>query len=245
MLRSPVMSRFVSASGLSGVGFLVLGVAVPLALPKQVPDVVQYALLAIGMLLVMLAWALGTRSARVREGSHPAQSTTGPQSPSIGTNYGTVHIGPPAPAVTQPIKQPFVGPRLQSRGESSFHSQLDRYAKLGRPPLTRPVMPDLPLKGVLVRLYKKLGPPPMDQQDWVRFVRRINLAIADGVSQHGLLVWGRLGETPLRPISLMIWNHGMVLHQEDVFQFRHPDNPRADRYTDLTFNKAEIDQIWP
>lgn len=106
--------------------------------------------------------------------------------------------------------------------------------------------PDLPLIGILGRVYRALGGAPRDGGNvaMAKFWRRVDLQIGDKVVVEHLHVWGRLGNTPLRRISESEWQDGTFNHK--IKTLRVP-TAYADpyEYTDLHFSKREIERVWP
>lgn len=150
------------------------------------------------------------------------------------------------------------GELLDDRGHTEpeqhvSHNLSRRYCSLrvGQPDIEREwpkalqakPKPDLPLTGLLIRVYKKLGPPPHDDDQRQAFYRRVNLEISDKVAVHQLHVWGRLGDLPLQAIYRHEWSHGRFDHRGKRFVHAYDFGTRD--FTDLHFNKAEIDEHWP
>jgi hypothetical protein len=106
--------------------------------------------------------------------------------------------------------------------------------------------PDLPLSGLLVRVYRHLGGSPSGSQNTKQvFFDRVDKLIMDTVSQKRLSVWARYGKRPLTLISKDDWDNGTFDHKRKCFMGDRGYSPRPPEYEDLHFNKDEIDAIWP
>ena len=104
--------------------------------------------------------------------------------------------------------------------------------------------PDLPLNGLLVRVYAKLGGEPSGASARAAFKRRVNLEIMDRIAHNHLSVWGRFGVRALEAISDNLWQRGTLDHEKNAFSVSISYGDPA-TYDDLHFNKAEIDKVWP
>lgn len=111
-------------------------------------------------------------------------------------------------------------------------------------PPPSPPKPDLPLNGLLVRIYKALGPSPEGEAAKANFYRKVNFEIGDQVVENGLHVWGRYFERPREIISARALKRGRFDHRKGVFLAPTIDSDPM-KYTDLHFNTAEVDKIWP
>jgi hypothetical protein len=104
---------------------------------------------------------------------------------------------------------------------------------------------NMPLNGVLVRVYKILGGAPDKETDpdaFVDFIRRVDFELADKVHLNRMSVWGRHGGAPLaliRDTSRIRFHHYQksLVIPTDAIRFMD--------FTDLVFNKEEVDQVWP
>jgi len=92
-------------------------------------------------------------------------------------------------------------------------------------------------------VYQKLGPAPEDPARKAEFRRKVNLHIADTVKLHGLHVWARFGDFPLDLINPYDWQHATLDHLRG--ELRIPTDWSVNTYTDIHFNKAEIERHWP
>jgi hypothetical protein len=212
-------------------------------------DQIRYVgivLCAVAIAYFALLWLL--KPGEKDQGDHPAQTSTGPQSPNLGGTFnGPVefHYGP-SPAATQPEKSP------HSYDIEALNSGL-RKAILGaahnvptQPGLARFIVepePDLPLRGLLDRVYAAAGPAPKDAAGLVKFYQRIDNIISDKVSVKGLHTWGRL-QGGLIKLDAEAWQLGAFSHKNQNLLVPVPYGEGV-YYSDLHFWKHEIDKIWP
>lgn len=211
-------------------------------LARMIADPPVYApWLLFGVCLIFLAWVFWHRQdADDDQSVDTNQSTTGPNSPNIGTAQN-VHINyaPPPPAPTQEQKDPY-----RYRSPPSRMWTEDSLNGLHRAVTGYSPAPDIPLKGILGRVYKSLGGMPKEKQSRDDFIRRVDLSISDAIVENGLSVWGRLFDRPRERISMATIRKGRLKH---IWQYLEvpSDTVRPLRYTDLMFNKQEILEVWP
>lgn len=103
--------------------------------------------------------------------------------------------------------------------------------------------PDLPLPGLLVRVYAKHRLVPHGEALSQAYYRKIDLEIADTVALNNLHVWGRWRDRPLAPLSFDSWKRGKFSHRRKTVTVPTVDSNMI--YTDLHFCIAEIDRHWP
>lgn len=178
--------------------------------------------------LAVFAWSMWPRKneAPADTSSGISQLSSGSHAANLAGNFhGPVHINPP-PAPVQERKLA-VGWTHRSVGG------LERVTTGTPAP-----KPDMLLAGLLVRVYKKLGRPNSKSTD---FVRCVNLEIADTVAMHHLHVWGRINSRPLDLIPEDYWRRGELDHRANSFTVIFQS---AIVYTDLRFNRSEIDAHW-
>lgn len=177
------------------------------------------------------------------------QRTHGHSSPSIGTAESIViNYAAPPPAVTQERKQALNPDRYNQRALDGLARALGAQSAPTYPPgLARYVIkpkPDLPLNGVLIRVYLALGPIPKDNLEKAKFWRRVNLEIADKVVAEELHTWGRFGDRALAPIPLDKWEEGKFDHKRAALRVPVAYSEGYD-LTELHFFKSEVERIWP
>lgn len=110
--------------------------------------------------------------------------------------------------------------------------------------------PDLPLVGVLGRVYKKLGGAPDTGNTFAprakamkeEFYDKVDRELADRVHLNGMTLWGRYKNTPLRQI--VNTNRISFDHRSKTATIPG-DAIQSMRFTDIMFNKAEVDRVWP
>jgi hypothetical protein len=236
----------------AGVASFVGSIVVPVIFPNL--DLkVAYGLA--GMAIVLLVFAFGLWWAQRHDAGEGGltQTTSGPHSPNIGTARD-VHFHA-APAPTQQPKSPYGSARpydidklnaglervLIAAGSREMRGQAN---PLGLARFVSKPKPDLPLTGLLVRVYAALGPPPQGDLEEREFWRSVNLAIADKVVSEELHVWARMGDRALALTPLDRWEVGEFDHKKGSL---HVPVAYSEGYelTDLHFYKAEIDRIWP
>jgi hypothetical protein len=105
--------------------------------------------------------------------------------------------------------------------------------------------PDCPLEAVLVRLYKSLGPIPRRDQDKERFCEKVDLALIDGIVLNSMHVWGRAGLKAISPILFGHLKDGQIYHRNKTFHVIPQGHSMPLVYSDLKFNQAEVDRVWP
>lgn len=218
-------------------------------LAKMLADPPAYApwLLVLACVL-FLAWVFWKRDDADDEPSNLSQKTKGHGSPNFGSvngpvtvNYGAQHEDrhETKPAKNRPnLSTPGVLEGLERALTGTQQSNppgLDRYIREPRP--------DFLLNGLLVKVYKALGPVPRGRSERDEFHRRVDLEIADQVSQNDMHVWGRYDDKPLQQIG-SYWNDGSFKHLDKSLFVDRSYGPRT-RFTDLHFWKHEVDKIWP
>ena len=187
--------------------------------------------LLLAVCIVFLAWVFWHREDSDSGDGGPAitQETKGDSSHAI-VNHGTINMNAAAPAALQPEKPaPPVHHLSGQPGLARFVSKPE---------------PDLPLTGVLVRVYSVLGPVPKDVAGLLKFYQKVDNLIADKVSVMGLHTWGRL-QGALMPLSVEAWQLGVFSHKTAFLIAPAPYNDDGVSYYDLHFCKHEIDKIWP
>lgn len=103
--------------------------------------------------------------------------------------------------------------------------------------------PNLPLAGVLVRVYRKLGGAPRQENRRAEFRRNVDLEIADQVNLNGMSVWGRVNDEPLRPVLNL--HTARFDHMSGSVRVKDGNFIHYATFTDLKFCKAEVDEVWP
>ena len=64
----------------------------------------------------------------------------------------------------------------------------------------------------------------------------------EAIFRHDLLSWGRKdGGTARELIPELAWQMGNFDHRAGKLVYRHPDSPLPEEYTDIEFNRAELD----
>jgi hypothetical protein len=190
---------------------------------------------------LVLAWAFWEKEGPDDAGVSQTSTTSGPNSPAIAAHNSTVHnyFASPPPADVQPMKQA-VGYRDKPAGWNADSASALHRVMTGYNPT-----PDMPLAGVLVRVYRAMGGPPDDTSHLSQFYRKVDLEIVDKVSQNDMSVWGRIGDRPLERIRMESWRMGGFDHRAKCFRAVNIDAVHRTKYAHLHFNKAEVDEIWP
>jgi hypothetical protein len=245
--------RVTTAAGIAGFGSLLAGVGAPRVI-EGLPVWVNITLFASGAVLIVAAFVSHLLSRKEGGDGGTSQTTHGPHSPNLsGTFTGPVTFGA-APAAIQERKSPYgsydVG-KLADGLDRVARRLADQGAGRGFRPKSRPSfpapprLPDLPLAGLLVRVYKKLGgAPAKGAAERPEFLRRVNLEIMDKVAHHKLHVWARFGERALDLITEEDWRQGSFNHLKNAL---HVPAAYSEGYdlTDLHFNRAEVERVWP
>lgn len=248
------MGKLATVTGLTGTGLMLVGALLP-DVAATWPEWLRIGLFVLGILLLLAAFVLSARSRNKGESDGgPAravtQSSSGAGHNVSGPFHGPVTFYPPPPA-TQDRKSPY--------GSASRYDMVKVTAALEQAlrPHRRPgeaqssrmstadPRPDLPLAGVLIRVYKKLGPVPTDAERRTAFLQKVDHEIADCVKFNHMHVWGRSGEgRALEDIPLHIWESGAFDHAQKRFSWP-PAYSSMCYLTDLHFNKTEVDRVWP
>jgi hypothetical protein len=225
-------NRISKASGITGVGFLLVGIAAPRMI-ESLPAWVTPALFAggIALLLVSAAWYFLNRKGG--EDSGQSARTMGDGAPAMVAGRD-LHYHP-TPAPIQERKQ-VVSPRPPMR----IHPDAVREAS-GHPPRR----PNLKLDGVLVLVYKYLGGCPDDAAKKREFYRRVNLTIQDGFTLHGLRVWGRAFDFGASEIPQDRLEFALMDHRNHKLYIGGEWANSGIEYTDLMFNREQVELIWP
>lgn len=109
-----------------------------------------------------------------------------------------------------------------------------------------PLEPDMVLTALLMRLYKIMGPVPTSPDAKKKFQRRINLEIADKVLSQHLIVWGRIGDMPLREIARADLKYAVFDHIGQKMSVSNSYDANSSMiFTDIKFNREQIDRVWP
>lgn len=214
--------------------------------PQFLKDNSVWVIVAAFTTLLLVALYEWLKASGHENGGGVTQTTSGPQSSNYGSVQGDVHnyYGPPNPAARQEPKLP--------RGSGYNWDNVDALTRImrgdGTPPgLARFVIdpkPDLNLNGLLVRVYKIIGPPPEPESDRKKFLQRVNREIADKMSLNRLHSWGRVSDDhALGQIDSDDWSNGVFDHRRNVLHVTHEFGSLE--YQDLHFYKREIDQHWP
>ena len=70
----------------------------------------------------------------------------------------------------------------------------------------------------------------------------LNARIMDAVFLHDLLSWGRKdGGAKRELIPQLAWEMGEFDRRAGKLVHRHPDSPLPEEYTDIEFNRAEVE----
>lgn len=110
------------------------------------------------------------------------------------------------------------------------------------PILVGPPMPDMTLKDVVSQIRDYLFAQGVAEDEITG--QRVNTEFADGLSLHSPSVWGRYEGTGALD-SLGQWNLSSATLNIAQNQIRVASEWTTVTYTDLRFNRSEIDQIWP
>lgn len=207
----------------------------PIAFPNIDPKIAEYLLwLAAGLLiLAFLLWLWGFRGGNSGDGV--TQTTHGPSSPNVQGNFhGPVTFNSPPPEPSPRPDRRGGGPIVMPLNQETA----DRMREAANPKA------DTPLAGVLVRVYKHLGPVPDRKREKAEFLEKVDLAIADAVVAKKLHTWGRFGKRALAPIEWDKWEHGEFSHIDKSLLVPVAYSGGY-KLTDLHFLMREIDGIWP
>ncbi|MDA9918307.1 hypothetical protein N9D37_00265 [Erythrobacter sp.] len=191
-------------------------------------------LMAVSVIYFALLWWLKP-AAEVSPRS--AQSSSGSGSPNIQSGGGDVNFynAPPPPASTEERKNPYGTPSPSPYSGRAMKG-LDRALRGVSSP-----EPDYPLVDMMRQVYGERK-WPASRADQRAFVRKIDLEVADKISQQNASVWGRFHDTPLKSVGEH-WDRGTFKHITNSLTV--PIGMEGTTYKDLHFNKAEIDAIWP
>jgi hypothetical protein len=244
-----VGKKVTTVSGVAGVGSLLAGIGAPRMI-EGLPPWVGIACFVAGAALILGAFLSYLLSAKRDEepASETALTTHGPHSPAIGTVHGNVHIGPPNPAERQEPRSPYgsgISPDVVDKIARAIRQGVHGSEPVPRPWHQRPPAPppatDFSLAGVLSRLYK-IHRRPTDEAALPAFWRRIDLAITDAIAEHKLTVSGRVGNYARRRLERVELEFATVDHRRGELTL-YGDDPQV--FSDLKFNKREIDTVWP
>ena len=121
-------------------------------------------------------------------------------------------------------------------------ASLSNIDDFGAPILVEPPMPDMKLNDVVVQIRDYLISQGESEDDITG--QRLNTEFADGLSIHGPSVWGRYqGEGTLTALDQ--WNFSSASLNIAKNSIRVANDWSGVTYTDLRFNRSEINQIWP
>jgi len=101
-------------------------------------------------------------------------------------------------------------------------------------------LPDLPLDGFIDRVYKALG-GKLGHSPNPAFDHRVDLAILDAITEQGLRVWGRQGNSGRQQIPADVLKYASCNHRKGSITAHRG----YASYSDLKFISAEVDRIWP
>jgi hypothetical protein len=101
--------------------------------------------------------------------------------------------------------------------------------------------PDCSLKSLVARVYSKIFPEGQGG-----LLDQVDREVANKVKLNQLSVWGHIGKRPIQLIPLGVWDRGEFDHLKGTFTVvdGYPD-PTPTMFSDLWFNQAEVDRIWP
>jgi hypothetical protein len=234
----------------AGAGALALalaGAALPIALPHA-PKPLGYTMLGIAM-LILIGRAVVTFLSPIAPPADQSQSTSGSHSPAINAGRDVHYHAGAAPAATRPLKSPDGTARhLPSGADLLVESIIEQKRESNRAALRKGPPPDFPLAEVVKRLSKSLDEEAYNFEGAMdAYDEAVDTKIADAVVHRPLRTWGRLERRrPLVEIPDLAWGIGDFSNRAGSLRFRHPDQPGTPRiYTDITFNKAEVDRWLP
>lgn len=243
------MAKIATVGGVTGLGFLALSLGLP-EMIDGLSNEVSYGLAIVGGILVLTAFVWSLLSRRDDGGSTVSQTTHGPHSPIIGQVRDIHnHYGPPNPAEKHEAKS-LLGSGRPPRATEQAAEYIARHLRMAEaypsgPATFRPDQkPNMNLNAVLVRVYKRLGPPPPNGPQRETFLQRVNREIADKVSLNQFHTWGRMSAgQALREIGFDEWGDGLFDHKSKTLAVPH--GLQTVEYQDLHFFVDEIDRIWP
>ncbi|MBC2776452.1 hypothetical protein [Parasphingopyxis marina] len=152
--------------------------------------------------------------------------------------------GPPAPAAAQPARQA-ESSRTAGEGTEKFRKN-ELAAKRARARQEAELDYDMTGIQVAMRLESILGPVPEDAESYQKWAKKVRLEIQDRVYNKNMATWGRSGEdgeTALTRIAPWRWSNARFHFWENVL--RIPEIGFVAVFTDIRFNKSQVDLIWP
>lgn len=179
--------------------------------------------------VIVLAWSLWPRPDEPEPDANGVSQKARDHATQIG-NARDVYIGHPPPPALQEQKRPVPSPRPRSRGITA--------RQFPEPE------PNLPMKGMLGRVYKAVAPHPRPENfDGAELLRKVNLEIIDKITRYKMHVWGRVGDFGLDLISEYDLKYATVNHvrQEIVVAGEWS----TCTYTDIHFDRREVNERWP
>lgn len=204
---------------------------------KVTADTIQtagMALMAASIVYFAMLWLLKPSVSDVVESPSQSNASGGSGSANFAGNHGHITVNQFSSAVPVEPKPRVPKPAYTQKGLDGLERAL-----LGYQPA-----PNFPLNGVIVKVYKSLGGMPKERHMKEKFIQKVDLAIADAIVERGLTVWGRLADRPREQISPTLLRKARFKH---IWKFIEVpvEAVRPVRYTDLMFNKEEIEEVWP
>lgn len=153
---------------------------------------------------------------------------------------GPLHDERPHTAAEEHIRTGLMSGRFWALRVDS--TQLSR--EFPQPVASRKPTANLNLTELLVRVYKHQGKSPDTPVGRADFIRKIDFEIMDQITENNLHVWGRYGDRARELINPQSLKRGKLDHRKATFSIMG-DAVRPMVFKDLTFNRSEVDQIWP
>ena len=205
--------------------------------PEHIRMIAIICAVVFALYWAILLWLKPKPAIEASNGQSFSSATRGALSPAINTirgdanfHYGLAH------AIEEPKK-----PQSLSYDVAKLTSGLERSLL---PSFEKP-KPDLPLTGLLIRVYARHRPMPNDNIGKGKLWIKIDQEIADAVVENELHSWGRTSPgRARRPIDVSDWQHGNFNHRDKTLGVAglYSDGFKL---TDLCFCEAEIERIWP
>lgn len=234
-------SAFISTC--SAIALAILGWALPLLFPHVEPWIAK-ALLGFAGLLILMAVALWLLEFRQGDARNPVGRTANDKSTAqlSGTFSGPITFNS-----LQSSGFPENTNNASQRSEARYDLEKVSGAiggALRALDLGSSGTPDFPLAGILVRLYKIMGPQPDRDPSRSNFWKKIDREIADQVAYKDMAVFGRIGNRALQKIDERSLRRGWFDHRKGVF-YCSGDSIYPLVFEDLKFFKSEVDVAWP
>lgn len=255
-LPASIFSVSVSGIGLAGTFWPVwVKETVDAGMSAETIRYIGIALVAWGFLHLILLWLLKPTDVEPGNGGI-TQTSNGPNSPVVqGGSGNTYYFGPAAPDESAKASGSNYDIAKLTNGLNKVFERFERDDFGRRPPNNplglatykrSPPKPDYKLDQILSRIYAQVRENLKGTQHTNQTLfEKVDREIADVVSLHDLTVWGRLFDRPIEVIPKSVLKNGRFRHKQGEFQSPPVDTPNWLSYTDIKFNKKEIEGKWP